>query len=99
MANKDLSTLEKWLWATADELGRTPVAQDLLATLKKEKLVLDWKKTQQGRGAVRVAVEEKLEELPEVFTTPIYRQKCDVIYQDVYETYYGGGGSAYAGTG
>jgi type I restriction enzyme R subunit len=92
----DLITKPDMKLTKKDEQRVKKVAHDLLATLKREKLVLDWKKTQQGRGAVRVAVEEKLEELPEVFTTPIYRQKCDVIYQHVYESYYGGGGSAYA---
>ncbi len=35
-------------------------AQELLNTLKHEKLVLDWRKRQQSRAAVRVAIEEQL---------------------------------------
>jgi type I restriction enzyme R subunit len=37
------------------------VARSLLGTLKKEKLVLDWRKRQQARAAVRVTVEEELD--------------------------------------
>jgi type I restriction enzyme R subunit len=35
------------------------ISRDLLSTLKKEKLVLDWRKRQQARASVRVAVEEE----------------------------------------
>ena len=34
------------------------VAQKLLETLKEEMLVLDWRKRQQSRAAVRVSIEE-----------------------------------------
>jgi type I restriction enzyme, R subunit len=73
------------------------VARELLDRLKREKLVLDWRKTQATRAAVRVAVEDKLDELPEVFTREIYTQKCNVVYQHIFESYYGEGRSVYAG--
>ncbi len=72
------------------------IAHDLLEKLKAEKLVLDWRKKQQARAAVRLCIEEILEGLPPVFTTEIYRQKCGVIYQHVYESYYGSGKSVYS---
>jgi type I restriction enzyme R subunit len=65
------------------------VAQYLLRTLKEKKLVLDWKKTQQTRASVRVAIEEELDKLPEVYTQELYQEKCNVIYQHVYESYWG----------
>jgi type I restriction enzyme R subunit len=34
------------------------VAQELLETLKREKLVLDWRKRQQSRAAVRLSIDE-----------------------------------------
>lgn len=92
----DLITKPEMKLSKKEEQRVKKVAHDLLTTLKREKLVLDWKKTQQGRGAVRVAVEETLDDLPEVFTKPIYEKKCEVVYQHIYESYYGGGGSAYA---
>ena len=72
------------------------VARELLETLKREKLVLDWRKTQATRAAVRVVVEDKLDELPRVFTREIYTQKCNAVYQHIFESYYGEGRSVYA---
>ncbi len=75
------------------------VSRDLLLTLKKEKLVLDWRKRQQARASVRVAVEEKLDELPNAFDETIYWTKVDAIYQHVYDSYYGQGKGIYAEAG
>jgi len=79
-----------------DEILVKKVAKDLLEALKAEKLVLDWRKQQATRAAVRVAIEEKMEGLPEVFTREIFQRKCDVVYQHIFESYYGQGRSTYA---
>jgi type I restriction enzyme R subunit len=71
------------------------VADELLAILKRDKLVLDWRKQQATRAAVRVTVEETLDRLPEAFTRQIYAQKCDVVYQHVFDSYWDNGRSAY----
>ncbi len=65
------------------------VAKELLETLKLEKLVLDWRKRQQSRAAVRQCIEVILDRLPEPFTTDVYRRKCDAVYQHVYDSYFG----------
>ena len=73
------------------------VAQKLLETLKREKLVLDWRKQQQSRADVKLTVEEILDDgLPECYTEPIFHQKCEIIYQHVYGSYYGQGSSIYS---
>jgi type I restriction enzyme R subunit len=72
------------------------VARELLTTLKREKLVLDWRLRQQSRAAVRLAIEETLDTLPGKFAPEIYQSKCDVVYQHVYDSYYGQGRSVYA---
>ncbi|MGC7873713.1 type I restriction endonuclease subunit R [Desulfosporosinus sp. SYSU MS00001] len=72
------------------------VARDLLEKLKKEKLVLDWKKRQQSRAQVRVTIEEILDQgLPKVFTSEIYEDVCGAVYGHVYDSYYGQGQSIY----
>ena len=71
------------------------VAEELLTTLKGHKIVLDWRKQQATRAAVRVAVEETLDRLPEKFTRQIYAQKCDVVYQHVFDSYWDEGHSVY----
>jgi type I restriction enzyme R subunit len=65
------------------------VAKQLLDTLKAERLVLDWRKQQKTRAAVRVAIFDALERLPEPYTKDLYDQKCEVVYQHVYEVYMG----------
>lgn len=71
------------------------VAQQLLETLKREKLVLDWRKRQRTRAAVQVAVEEILDQLPPSYSTELYQQKCQEVYQHVYDSYFGQGRSIY----
>ncbi len=71
------------------------VAKELLATLKQEKLVLDWRKRQQSRAAVRLSIEEILDKLPRSYTPQLYHHKCDVVYQHIYDSYFGQGQSIY----
>ncbi len=71
------------------------VAEELLAVLKRDKIVLDWRKEQATRAAVRVAVEETLDRLPEKFTRQLYAQKCDAVYQHVFDSYWDDGHSIY----
>lgn len=67
------------------------VAKDLLLTIKQNKLVLDWRKRQQSRAEVRVCIDEILDNLPRAYTPEIYTQKCDIIYQHVFDSYSGEG--------
>jgi type I restriction enzyme, R subunit len=71
-------------------------ARKLLETLKTEKLTLDWRKRQQARAAVKVAIEEILDQLPAAYTQEVYQQKCEVVYQHVYESYFGADRSIYS---
>jgi type I restriction enzyme R subunit len=81
---------------STDEDGQVKkVAEELLGILKRDKLVLDWRKEQQTRAAVRVAVEETLDRLPDKYTRQIYAQKCEVVYQHVFESYWDDGHSVY----
>ncbi len=81
---------------TADEEQQVKrVAEEVLAVLKRDKLVLDWRKEQHTRAAVRVAVEETLDRLPDKYTRQIYAQKCDAVYQHVFEAYFDDGHSVY----
>ena len=71
-------------------------ARELLATLKHEKLVLDWRKRQQARAEVRVTIETLLDEgLPRAYTPELYQAKSDLVYQHVFDSYFGAGRSIY----
>jgi len=71
------------------------VAKDLLQTLKKEKLVLDWRKRQQTRASVRLCIEVALDQLPPAYSADLYRDKCELTYQHIYDSYFGLGRSLY----
>lgn len=43
----------------------------MLERLKSEKLVLDWRKRQETRAALKVAIEEDLDQLPDVYAPDI----------------------------
>ncbi len=75
------------------------VARMLLQTLKEAKLVLDWRKRQRTRADVYTTVKTILDELPRAYTPELYQQKCDTVYQHVYDSYQGEGRSIYATSG
>jgi type I restriction enzyme R subunit len=79
--------------------GVKQIAQDLLHTLKAERLVLEWRSKQQARAAVQLAIQVALEKLPPKYDDRLYQQKCGVVYQHVYDSYYGSGSSVYAVAG
>ncbi len=72
-------------------------ARELLQILKREKLILDWRKRQQARAGVQVTIEQILDEgLPEIYTAGAYEAKVAAVYEHVYESYYGDGKSIYS---
>lgn len=75
-------------------------ARYLLEMLKHEKLVLDWRKKQQARAEVLYTIETVLDtDLPRSYSTEIFRKKCEVVYQHIYDNYYGAGESLYSRAG
>ena len=72
------------------------VALQLLEKLKGEILALDWRKRQQARAMVRLTIEETLDMLPNAYGKDLYERKCEVVYQHVYDSYYGGNQGVYA---
>ncbi|MFB2920226.1 MULTISPECIES: type I restriction endonuclease subunit R [Aerosakkonema] len=90
LTKPDINLTEK------EKLEVKKVAQELLETLKREKLVLDWRKRQRTRAAVQVTVEEILDKLPPSYSAELYEQKCQEVYQHVYDSYFGQGRSIYS---
>jgi type I restriction enzyme R subunit len=72
------------------------VAESLLTTLKRERLVIDWRKEQRSRAAVRLTVETKLDELPQAYSPELFRQKCDAVYLHVFDSYWDDGRNVYS---
>lgn len=87
----DLLTKPEIQLTKQEEQEVKQVARELLKTLKKEKLVLDWKKRQQTRASVEVAIKDGLDRLPQSYSAELYEQKCQEVYQHIYENYSGKG--------
>ncbi len=89
LTKPDITLTEK------EKLEIKKVAKELLSTLKQEKLVLDWRRRQQTKAAVKVAIEDILDRLPDSYSTEAYQRKCQEVYQHVYECYSEAGRSIY----
>ena len=69
-----------------DEIKK--VCRDLLAKLKTEKLVLNWRNKRTSRAGVRIEIEKMLDAgLPEAYTSELFEQKCGALFQHVLEKY------------
>ncbi len=79
-----------------DEIKK--VCRDLLAKLKTEKLVLDWRNSRTSRAGVRIEIEKMLDAgLPEAYTTDLFEQKCGALFQHMLEKYPDPDANVYAG--
>ena len=49
-----------------------------------------------ARAQIRLAIEDVLDDgLPKAYTKELYQTKCNVLFEHVYESYFGDGGSVY----
>lgn len=72
---------------TAERDQVKKVAKDLLVRLR-TLLVLDWRQKSAARSALRLAIEETLDDgLPRAYDKPLYEQKCAQLFEHVYESY------------
>ena len=79
--------------ADRDEVKNT--VRQLLNSLR-ETLVLDWRQRQQSRAVVLQTIKEILDaQLPQCYTKALYDQKCQVVYQHIYDSYFGNAESIY----
>lgn len=86
--------------------AKKPTAKDaktLKAIAKKipeaiaPKLVIDWRKGQRTRAAVRIAIRDALYKLPEtLFPDDLFDKTVEALFEHVYESYQGEGKGKYA---
>ena len=73
------------------------VAKGLLHKLQPAKLVLDWRKKQQTRAAVRLEIEKELDKgLPQSYTPEDFQTKVQEVFQHFYDNYIGDGQTIFA---
>jgi type I restriction enzyme, R subunit len=71
--------------AERDEVKK--VARQLLQRVRSV-LVLNWRQKAQARALIRLAIEDTLDEgLPRAYTPDLYKSKCSVVFEHVFETF------------
>lgn len=73
------------------------VAKELLAKLKAEKLVLDWKLKTQTKADVERTIRDFFIQLPKAYTIELKKDKRAKTYAHIFENYFGAGQSVYQG--
>ena len=78
---------------TADDLALVKqVAKAMLETLKREKLVLDWRLKERAKAAVRSAIQQSLDVLPSAYNDVIWQGKVAQTSEWIFD-HYGGAAS------
>ena len=72
------------------------LAETLLEKLKRDKLVIDWRKKAWRKAGVRTCIYDVLDALPEAYSDEQFEEKCQRVYEHVYESYWGDGTGKYA---
>jgi type I restriction enzyme R subunit len=68
------------------------VAKTLLHKLQPAKLVIDWRKKQQTRAAVKLEIEKELDKgLPASYTPEDFQTKVEAVFQHFFDNYIGDG--------
>lgn len=81
--------------SASDGEGVKKIARELPKRIEK-KLVIDWRKTQRARAAVKAAIKDALDTLPDAYGAETYEALVESVYEHVYESYWGDGRSKYA---
>ena len=92
----DILTKPEPVLTKAEEAEVKKVCRELLATLKREKLVLDWREKQQAKASVMQTLKMEMRRLPAQYSKEIRVEKTARAYAHVYDHYYGDGRSAYS---
>ncbi len=91
----DILTKPEPTLSKAEEAEAKRVCRELLETLKREKLILDWREKQQARAGVMQAIKLGFRQLPAPFTRDVREEKQARAYAHVYDHYFGAGQSVY----
>lgn len=74
--------------SASEEKKVLEAVRDLLASLKRNKLVLDWRKKLQTKAAVRQTIRRNLaRDLRPFYPSDLLTEKNELIYQHIYDAY------------
>jgi type I restriction enzyme R subunit len=83
----DLLTKPEPKLTKAQEVEVKRIARTLLAKLKKEKLVLDWRLKENAKADVRQTIREEYDALPDIYDRRLWEEKVDRTYLFIFERY------------
>ena len=83
----DLLTKPEPKLTKGQEVEVKKIARSLLAKLKREKLVLDWRLKEPAKADVRETIRVELDALPEVYDRWLWEDKVERTFQFVFERY------------
>jgi type I restriction enzyme R subunit len=86
----DLLTKPEPKLTKAQEIEVKRIARTLLADLKREKLILDWRLKENAKADVRQTIRVEFDDLPEVYDRRMWEEKVERTFQYVFERYSGG---------
>ncbi|MGO4871362.1 MAG: type I restriction endonuclease subunit R [Roseiarcus sp.] len=69
----------------AEELAVKKIACELLAKLKREKFILDWRLRETAKADVRETIRQEFDQLPQVYERKLWEEKVERTYQFVFE--------------
>ena len=85
----DLLTKPEPKLTNVQEVEVKAIARRLLAKLKREKLILDWRLKENAKADVRHTIREEYDELPEVYDRRLWEEKVERTFQFMYKRYPG----------
>jgi len=91
----DILTKPEPMLTKAEEAEVKKVCRELLATLKREKLVLDWREKQQAKAGVMQTLRMEMRRLPAAYTKEVRLEKAARAYAHVYDRYGGRTGEVF----
>jgi type I restriction enzyme R subunit len=68
-----------------EELEVKKIARQLLAKLKREKFILDWRLRETAKADVRETIRQEFDQLPDVYEHKLWDEKVERTYQFVFE--------------
>jgi type I restriction enzyme R subunit len=85
----DLLTKPEPKLTKAQEIEVKAIARALLAKLKREKLILDWRLKENAKADVRQTIREEYDGLPEIYDRRLWEDKVERTFQFMFERYPG----------
>ncbi len=92
----DILTKPEPKLSQAEQAEVKRMCRELLATLKREKLVLDWREKQQAKAAVMQTIKLQMRGLPKPYTRDVQQEKFARAFAHIYDHYSGAGPGLHA---